>query len=493
MGRSGLESTPNHSCLRLRKCNCRTRCGIFTATAIAAAILASGPASAQDSAGTRLEMLQAQISKLQKEVDILKRDRAKGRQESKKTVKKAVEAKTSPPADAPRIQLSSSNRPTICSSDGRNCISLTSRLQLDFGAYNYRPNTTVTTPQDLVGGVIARRAQLGVIGTFLDDWEYSVVFEGGGSGGSTGVVLDKGYLAYNGFKPLNISGGILSIPYTLDQVTGNNNITFMERAAPQQVATSIGAATRAAVGVTANDRRWWAGAFLTGPAYGRTSHDTNQAAVTGRVVFLPVLTDDASLLIGGDVQYLFDPPTGASKLNLRDRIELRIDSSRILGTGALPIDSARILSAELAGTLGSFHFQGEYFDFSIERTHGNGPSLVFSGYYIQGGYILTGEKRSYNASSGSYRTVTPSRSFEWQTGGWGAWEIAARYSMINLNDKDILGGRQENVTLGLNWYVNRNMRFMFNYINGKVDKRMTDGEDIGARYQAVGVRAQIAF
>src|SRR3546814_21073063 len=89
-------------------------------------------------------------------------------------------AKTEPPADAPSIRVSSSNQPTNCSSDERNCISLTSRLQLDFGGYNYRPNTIATTPQDLVGGAIARRAQFGVIGTFLDDWRYNLVFDGGG-------------------------------------------------------------------------------------------------------------------------------------------------------------------------------------------------------------------------------------------------------------------------------------------------------------------------
>src|SRR3546814_17847300 len=110
-------------------------------------------------------------------------------------------AKTEPPADAPSIRVSSSNQPTICSSDGRNCISLTSRLQLDFGGYNYRPNTIATTQQDLVGGALARRAQFGVIGTFLDDWEYKRVFAGSGSGGATSAVFDKGSLTYRGFKP----------------------------------------------------------------------------------------------------------------------------------------------------------------------------------------------------------------------------------------------------------------------------------------------------
>lgn len=459
----------------------------------AAVIFTAGRADAQDSADVRLEALQAEIRKLQKEVGILKRDIAKGRQEIRRTVEQVAETRTAPPADVPKVRMSSGNRPSICSADGRNCIALTGRLQLDFGGYDYRPNTTATTPQDLIGGVIARRAQLGVIGKFLDDWEYRVDLEGGGSGGATSAVLDKAYLAYSGFKPFNIAGGILSVPYTLDQVTGNLNTTFMERAAPQQVAVSIGGATRSAVGVTANDRQWWAGAFVTGPVSGRTTLDARQAAVTGRAVFLPVLTDNASLLIGGDVQYLSDAPTGASEINLRDRIELRIDGNRVLGTGPLPIDTARVLSTELAGTLGSFYFQGEYFDFDIERTPGNGPSLDFNGYYIQGSYALTGEKRHYNASSGSYRSLTPGRPFDWRAGDWGAWEIAARYSVIDLNDKDILGGRQENVTLGLNWYVNSNIRFMLNYINGKVDKRTGGGDDIGVKYQAVGARAQIAF
>src|SRR3546814_525128 len=319
----------------------------LTVAIAAVAVLAGAPAAAQDSAVARLEVLQTEISKLQKEVAVLKRDVAKGRQGVRRTVKQVAAIKTAPPADSPSIRMSSSNRPTICSSDGRNCISLTSRLQLDFGGYNYQPNTAATTPQDLVGGVIARRAQFGVIGTFLDDWEYSFVFEGGGSGGATSVVLDKGYLTYSGFEPFKIWGGILSVPYMLDRATSNNNITFMERAAPVEVAAGIGGATRSAFGITANDRRWWAGAFLSGPASDRRSRDARQAAVTGRAVFLPVLTNDASLLIGGDVQYLFDAPTGASELNLRDRIEMRIDGNRILGTGPLSIDSARALSPAL--------------------------------------------------------------------------------------------------------------------------------------------------
>ncbi|HET7575023.1 MAG TPA: porin [Sphingomicrobium sp.] len=458
----------------------------------AVAVSAGAPAAAQHPAAARVEVLQAEIEQLQEEIATLKADIAKGQRQPGSSAKQAA-ASEAPHSDAPVFQMSSNNRPTICSSDGRNCIALTGRLDLDFGGYDYRPDTAATTPQDLVGGVIARRARIGITGKFLDDWDFSVVIDGGGSGGASSATLDKAYLTYSGFKPVKIWGGILTVPYTLDRATSSSNMTFMERAAPLEVAAGIGATTRSAVGITSNGRRWWAGAFVTGPEADKISHDSGQAAVTARAVFMPVLASHGSLLIGGDVQYLFNAPTGGSELNLRDRIELRIDGNRILGTGPLPIHSARVLSGELAGAFRSFHFQGEYFNFNVERTRGSGPSLGFNGYYAQGGYILTGEKRSYSASSGSYGGVVPNHPFDPRSGGWGALEIAARYSMIDLNDKDIFGGRQENVTLGLNWYANSNIRLMLDYINGKVDKRTAGGVDAGAKYSAIGVRAQIAF
>ena len=47
--------------------------------------------------------------------------------------------------------------------------------------------------------------------------------------------------------------------------------------------------------------------------------------------------------------------------------------------------------------------------------------------------------------------------------GYGAWQVGIRYNYLNLNDKGIDGGVLDDITLGLNWFINPNMKFQWNY------------------------------
>ncbi len=434
------------------------------------------------------------------------------------------------------------NRPTICTADDRNCIAITSRVHFDGGGYDYHPNTAGTVPQRLDDGVNVRRARIGVLGKFMEDWNYALIYDFGGSSdgfastasvGGTAVGflpggalsgIENAYLSYTGIKPfggtLAIEGGIMDLPYTLDEASSSNDIPFMERAAPGVVARNIAADDfRSAFGARWFNDIFWAGAYVTGPTTGaihsassvNPNGTTEQLGAVARVAGQIVSGKDYSLHLGADAEFLIHPPhnlvTKAQTLTLSERGELRIDPTTLISTGAIAnVSGAQVYSVEAAATYGPLFFQGEYFWFNVDRNAATGlppfgaPSLKFEGGYAEASFILTGETRKYNPAAAAYLGVVPEHPFSLAGGGWGAWEIAGRVSTINLNDQlatatGIAGGRQTIYTAGLNWYVNRNVRFLFDYLHGNVAKQIspTNIGDAGAKFDAFAMRTQVAF
>ena len=453
-----------------------------------AGALGAAQAHAQTTTTAQVEGLQKQIRALEKKLEKVQQRTFLNASAGYMPTK----AKFAPPDVLVTMK---GNRPSICTADGYNCIGITGRLHFDVGGYSYSPNSAATTPRILQGGVNARRARIGLVGTLARDWDFGLIVDGGGAQDGS-VTLHNAYLSYKGFKNTRIEGGYMKVPYSLEYYTSSNNITFIERASPVVVATDLAAGNaRATFGAHTYDKWWWAGAYVTGPKVGADHTQRIPWGATGRLALAPVNTSAGAFMFGGGIQYLGDTggPAGVNQLRYRDRIEIRIDPTRLIDTGTLNnVRNALVLSGEAAVTFDSFHAQGEYFDYSISR-HIE-PDLRFKGGYIQAGYILTGEQRKYSASSATLSGVKPKNPFFWDAaGGIGAWEIAARYSYLDLNDKAVFGGKQENITVGLNWYVNNNMRMMFNWIHGTVQKTNLAGADRGAKYDAFAMRTQFTF
>jgi phosphate-selective porin OprO and OprP len=440
------------------------------------------------------------------------------------------------------------NRPTICTADNLNCVSITSRVHFDVGGYDYHANTAATSPQRLDDGVNARRARIGVIGKFMGDWNYALIYDFGGAsdgfastagfgaappaGGTTvgflpgGALsgIEQANLSYTGLKPfggnLAIEGGYMDTLYTLDEATSSNDIMFMERASPGIIAANIAAGDfRSAAGARWYTDRFWVGAYATGPSSGaihsasslNPNGATEQLGAFARAAGQVVSGNDYSLHIGGEAEFLIQPSqnlvTQAQTLTLSDRPELRIDPTTLVSTGAIAnVSGAQVYSVEAAATYGAFYFQGEYFWFEVERNAATGlppvgaPNLKFSGGYAEASYVLTGESHTYNAGNAVYNGIVPANPFSLTSGGWGAWEIAARVSTIDLNDQlatanGVAGGQQTVYTAGLNWYTNRNIRLMFNYLHGDIGKQVnpTNFGNAGSSFNAVAMRTQVAF
>ena len=113
---------------------------------------------------------------------------------------------------------------------------------------------------------------------------------------------------------------------------------------------------------------------------------------------------------------------------------------------------------------------------------------TFWGAYTQLSYVLTGEVRPYNKTNGIYTRVVPDKPFK-PGSGWGAWEVAGRWSTIDLTDKDVLGNHLQDLTLGLNWYLNKNTKFQFNYIHPILNSAVSGV----SHADLFAVRAQLDF
>ncbi|HEU0215933.1 MAG TPA: porin [Stellaceae bacterium] len=440
-------------------------------------------------------------------------------------------AATPPPG--PHVVQTPGNRFGIESADGQNSIYLTGRLHFDMGDYlDYHPASKFASVQDLNSGVNARRARLGVTGKFAGDWAYTLIYDFGGSTdsspGANGSGIQSALITYNGLNkgpyPVAFDLGYMDTPFTLDEATSSNDIMFVERPSIQAVASNIFANDfRSAVGVRSNDDRYWAGVYATGPQSGATHNTGEQFGAFGRATYQVLSAPDYSLHLGADIGGLLKPPSvsGIRTITLSDRPELRIDPTAILTTGALgtaanPVTGAAVYGVELAGGWENFFAQGEYYHVDVDRSHLS--SNGFDGGYFEASWTITGEHRKYIPAAGAYSGIIPDHPFSpWSDDyGLGAFELAARYSTINLNDhfrpgfapppgsNAVGGGNQTIYQVGLNWYPNANMRFMFDYLHGDIIKQFSTaagggiagtplGANVGGTMDALVLRSQFAF
>ncbi len=191
--------------------------------------------------------------------------------------------------------------------------------------------------------------------------------------------------------------------------------------------------------------------------------------------------------------------TNSNEARFRTRPEARSDT-RWLNTDRIAFaDDYELAGLEGLVNLGPFQVCGEYQYTWMNRTNAL-TDLQFGGGYAYVSYFLTGEHIPWELDSGTLGRVKPFENFFLvdtcdgsRGGGWGAWQIAVRWSYADLTDEDITGGVGESVTFGLNWHWNSNARMQFNYLYGHIDERgPIDGFTAGD-YSIIGTRLMVDF
>jgi phosphate-selective porin OprO/OprP len=292
-------------------------------------------------------------------------------------------------------------------------------------------------------------------------------------------------------------------PFSLERLTSNRYHTFMERSLSDTFAPArnLGMAVNRTLGfeeLSTVAVGWFASASDN---FGDQFTDTGGQAVTGRWTWLPFY-DDASdgrayIHVGTGYSYR-TPPAGtftfASFPEARPGTPTSASVPFFVDTGSIPAEFDQLLGVEFAWIQGPFSVQSEYMYVPVEQI--GGPELEFQGAYAYVSYFLTGEHRPYNKKLGIHDRVVPFENFFRVRScdgpivtGIGAWEIAFRWSYIDLTDENIQGGVERNLTAGLNWYLNPFTRVKWEYILANLER--TPGEESQAHI--AGMRFDIDF
>ena len=488
----------------------------------AVAILA---ASASGASAATMEELEAAIADLQKQVA-----------EAKAAAAAAQAAAANAGGGDLDLKVKWKGAPEFSSADGKFKMKVRGRLHVDYN--NINQDTPITFTPD-VNATLLRRARLGVEGVLFYNFKY--VFEVDFA--NNVVAVRDAFLEYTGYDIRPIIGNYKTYN-SLEQLTSSNYITFMERAS-FITAFGIDRQIGAGLGYYKDHFTLAAGIFgesvSSAPLFPGFVGDEN-VQFSGRATVAPINRE-----VNGVNQVLHFGVSGRWREAGNDQPFLQYTApgtdlalaNAFVNTGRIG-ESDTMWALEGAGVWGPVSVQGEYAQLEVDLPGGDiirnvstggaagstpffgaaptvtpvttianpflgVPSPTYEGWYVDASVFLTGETRPYK--EGRFDRVKVKNPVRWGKdggGGWGAWQIAGRWDVLNLSDgafntpfvgqaSNFTGGcantrlganprtapasagpanpiriaqcgDQETWILGVNWYLNDYTRIMFNYM-----------------------------
>lgn len=330
--------------------------------------------------------------------------------------------------------------------------------------------------------VLFRRARLYLSGTIYENLEFKFEYDmAGGDADFKDVYAALKEIPFIG----RVQAGHFKEPFSLEELTSSNHITFMERSVANAFAPSR--STGLMIGNHCEKVATWAvGVFRDADDYGDDDNEGTGSdwAFTGRVTVCPLYDDEGKTVVHLGVAASHRNPNG-DQVQLQVRPEIRT-RNEFINTGVLPAEAVNLFGGEAAVVVGPFSAQAEYILTVIDEDTIDATNPRYYGWYVEAGFFVTGENRRYDPQRGAFTRVRPAKNLG-EDGGFGAVEIAARMSQIDLNDRAVSTdtGEMTSFTLGTNWYLNPNARVMVNWVHADRDR--------AEPYDFLGMRFQVDF
>ena len=428
----------------------------FLALALASALGTATPAAVAADHSAELAALKAQLAELTAKVAELEA-RTDAQSDINIGTQQNIEniAATTPKVETKGgIKVTSPDRKFEASIGGR----------MHFDAYAFDRDVVATT-----GTSEFRRARLTLAGKALG-WDYKIEQDF-----AAGTNLE-------GLRDAHIStalwGGRATIghfkPYrSMEELTSSNEIPMMERTFASSSGLFNGRQYQQGVGYQRSADNYTAGFTvfnLRSPAGPRNEG----MGAAGRVTWAPINNDNDTLHFGawGSLE---NANQGSADLSaVANYAGRRGPVQTIATTTGASRNQVTSYGLEAAGAFGPLFFQGEYVNATFGQPLGRDQDVVT--WYLQGSWLINGGHRGYKSATGVFAAPRVTDK--------GLWELAARYDTIE--NRDIANRRATAVILGVNYYVNANLRFMFNYTLG-------DNEVSGDKTRQYALRTQFAW
>ena len=270
---------------------------------------------------------------------------------------------------------------------------------------------------------------------------------------------------------LTLSVGKQRQAMSMERLTALSFLPMQERSAPNDA--FLPARTHGLIlsGTGGEWFTWAVGAFNDWIDSGESFSDTTNE-FTGRVTWVPAVSQDESNLLhlGLGLRH----SDAKQPLRFATRPEF-FNAPRYADTGEIPADDAMTYNVEAYWRKGPYLVGFEYFGVDVESADSGDP--FFSGYSLTGSWAVTGEARAYRKRSGTFDPLPVARPVN--RGGWGALELALRYSRLDLTDGAVDGGEMDIFSLGVNWWLSRSAQFGLNYRHISLDRFGTEGTSSG--------------